>query len=195
MQTDLILLNIKKHITLNEVEREYFLSLLRVKEFKKNDVLLAVGEPCTTFNYVNSGVLRAFYCDEAAKESTIMFALPDWWITDMPCFVNQAPSMISIEAITNGSILQLTKEDLDSLYLEVPKFERFFRILMQNSYIREQLRTLQNLSLPAEVRYNNFLKKYPKLIQQVTQKNIASYLGITPEFLSVIRKQKGKSIS
>ena len=195
MQTDLILLNIKKHITLNEVEREYFLSLLRVKEFKKNDVLLAVGETYITFNYVNSGVLRAFYCDEAAKESTIMFALPDWWITDMPCFVNQAPSMISIEAITNGSILQLTKEDLDSLYLEVPKFERFFRILMQNSYIREQLRTLQILSLPAEVRYNNFLKKYPKLIQQVTQKNIASYLGITPEFLSVIRKQKGKSIS
>lgn len=195
VQTDLILSNINKHITLNKVEREYFLSLLKVKELTKNDFLLTAGELCTTFNYVNSGVLRAFYCDEDAKESIIMFAVADWWITDMPCFVSQAPAMISIEAIAKSSILQLTKEDLDSLYFKVPKFERFFRILMQNSYIREQLRTLQNLSLPAEVRYNNFLKKHPKLIQQVTQKNIASYLGITPEFLSVIRKQRKDSIS
>ena len=195
MQTDLILSNIGKHITLDQGEIEYFLSLLKMKEFNKKDLVLREGEKCTTFNYVNDGALRAYYCDRDDRESTIMFAIADWWITDMPCFVNQSPSMIQIEAITKSCVLQLTKVDIDSLYLKIPKFERFFRILMQNAYIREQLRILQNLSMPAEVRYNNFLKKYPKISQQVTQKNIASYLGITPEFLSVIRKTRTASIS
>lgn len=195
MQTDLILSNITNHITIDQDETKYFLSLLKTKEFKKGDFLLREGEPCTTFNYVNSGALRAFYRDQADKEATIMFAVADWWVTDMPCFVYQNPAMINIEAITKSSVLQLKKEDMDSLYIKIPKFERFFRILMQNAYIREQLRTLQNLSMPAEVRYNNFLKKYPKIVQQVTQKNIASYLGITPEFLSAIRKVKKGSIS
>lgn len=195
MQTDLILSNITNHITIDQDETKYFLSLLKTKELKKGDFLLREGEPCTTFNYVNSGALRAFYRDQADKEATIMFAVADWWVTDMPCFVYQNPAMINIEAITKSSVLQLKKEDMDSLYIKIPKFERFFRILMQNAYIREQLRTLQNLSMPAEVRYNNFLKKYPKIVQQVTQKNIASYLGITPEFLSAIRKVKKGSIS
>lgn len=195
MRTDLILSNIGKHITLDQGEIEYFLSLLEMKEFNKRDLVLREGEICRTFNYVNDGALRAFYCDRDDRESTIMFAIADWWITDMPCFVNRSPSMIQIEAITKSCVLQLTKEDIDSLYLKIPKFERFFRILMQNAYIREQLRILQNLSMPAEVRYNNFLKKYPKISQQVPQKNIASYLGITPEFLSVIRKTRTGSIS
>jgi len=194
MQTDLILSNIAKHIVLDKTEVEYFLSLLQTKELKKKDYLLKAGEPCTTFNYVNTGTLRAFYQDSHDKEATIMFAVNDWWITDMPCFVSQNPAMISIEAITESNILQLTKEDMESLYIKVPKFERFFRILMQNAYIREQLRTLQNLSLPAEVRYTNFIKKYPTIIKQVPQKNIASYLGITPEFLSVIRNKVSKGL-
>ena len=121
-----------------------------------------------------------------------MFAVADWWITDMPCFISQSPAMINIEAITGSCVLQLTNDDMDSLYREVPKFERFFRILMQNAYIREQLRIIQNLSMPAEVRYYNFLKKYPAIAQQVTQKQIASYLGVTPEFLSAIRNKARK---
>lgn len=195
MRTDLILSNISKRITLDQTEIEYFLSLLQVKEFNKKELVLREGEMCTTFNYVNEGTLRAFYRDGDDRESTIMFAMSDWWITDMPCFINQSPSMIYIEAITKSYVLQITKEDIDSLYLKIPKFERFFRILMQNAYIREQLRILQNLSMPAETRYNNFIKKYPEIVQQVTQKNIASYLGITPEFLSVIRKNRAGSTS
>jgi CRP-like cAMP-binding protein len=195
METDLILSNISKHIILDQVEIKHFLSLLARKELKKGDFLLREGEPCTTFNYVSSGALRAFYHDQADKQTTIMFAVTDWWVTDMSCFVNQDPAMIDIEAITKSSVLQLKKDDMDDLYIKVPKFERFFRILMQNAYIREQLRVLQNMSMPAEVRYNNFLEKYPRIVQQVTQKNIASYLGITPEFLSVVRKVKKGSIS
>jgi len=186
-QADLILANVNKHIDLHQQELEYFLSLLHAKELDKKELLLEAGEPCTLFSYVNSGALRAFHRDENEKEATIMFAVADWWVTDMPSFVNQRPAMIHIEAITKSTVLQLSKDDMDALFIKIPKFERFFRILMQNAYIREQLRIIQNLSLPAEERYNNFLKKYPLISQQVTLKNMASYLGVTPEFLSVIR--------
>ena len=189
MEHNLILSNIAKHISLEPAEIEYFISLLEMRSLKKKDVMLKASQPCTTISYVNAGTLRAFYCDKDSNESTIMFAVKDWWITDMPCFVDQAPAMISIEAIEDSCVFQLTKQNLDFLFIKVPKFERFFRILMQNAYIREQLRVLQSLSLPAEERYTNFITKYPTIAKQVTQKNIASYLGITPEFLSAIRNK------
>jgi CRP-like cAMP-binding protein len=192
MEHRLVLSNIKRHIALNKEETDYFISLLESKRLAKKDCLLKEGQNCKAISYVHSGALRAFYQNKEGKESTIMFATADWWITDMYCFINQKPAMMYIEAIEDSCIFQLTKENFDQLLRNVTKFEKFFRILMQNAYIREQLRVLQNLSLPAEERYNNFLDKYPQLVQQITQKQIASYLGITPEFLSVIRKNKSK---
>ena len=121
-----------------------------------------------------------------------MFAVQDWWITDIQGFVTGKPAIVNIEAIEDSVVLELQKDDLDKLYVKVPKFERVFRILMQNSYIREQLRTTQNLTLTAEERYVNFVAKYPHVYQRVPLKQIASYLGITPEFLSVIRKKKSE---
>jgi len=192
MTYDLVLNNVAKHISLDKDETAYFTSLLEFKEIKRKSFLLKEGQLCKTINYVHSGALRAYYLDKKGKESTIMFAINDWWITDMFCFVNQQPAMLFIEAIENSVIFKLKKEALDKLYIEIPKFERFFRIIMQNAYIREQLRVIQNLSLSAEERYNNFLAKYPQVVKQVTQKQIASYLGITPEFLSTIRATKVK---
>jgi CRP-like cAMP-binding protein len=189
VKTDQIISNISRHVELTADEVSYFLESLKPVELKRKDFLMKAGESCREINYVNTGALRAFYQDTDAKESTIMFAVADWWITDMPCFVSHAPAMISIEAVTDTTVLQLSKSNMETLLVEVPKFERYFRILMQNAYVREQLRVLQNLSMPAEVRYENFLKKYPAISSQVTQKHIASYLGITPEFLSVIRSK------
>jgi len=194
MEHHSILSNIAKHISLDQSETDYFISLLKTKNVRKKEFLLQAGQPCIVINYVHAGVLRSFYKDNNADEVTIMFAVADWWITDMPCFINQNSAMTSIEAIDDSTVFQLTKEDLDILYARVPKFERFFRILMQNSYIREQLRILQNLSLSAEERYAKFLEKYPAIALQLTQKQIASYLGITPEFLSTIRKKISKGL-
>jgi CRP-like cAMP-binding protein len=184
----LILNHISKHIALTSDETNHFCSLLEFKTFPRKSVIQKAGEACTAINYVNAGALRAFYTGEDDKESTIMFAIADWWITDMHSFVNQTPAMVSIEAIADCSLIQLSKANLDKLFIEIPKFERLFRIMMQNAYIREQVRVLQNLSQPAEVRYENFIRKYPQIYNRVTQKQIASYLGITPEFLSVVRK-------
>lgn len=196
MTNDLILSNVAKHITLEKSEVNYFISLLVSKKIPRKTILLKEGYVCNYLNYVHSGVLRAYHIDKEGKESTIMFAVSDWWVTDMYCFLNHKPAMMYIEAIADSCIFQITRGNLEKLFFNVPKFERFFRILMQNAYTREQLRIIENLSLPAEGRYENFLKKYPYMAEALTQKQIASYLGITPEFLSVIRKQKkGKQIS
>lgn len=194
MAYDLILQNIAKHITLTTVETNHFISLLKPEAIKKKTILLREGQLCNNIYYVSSGILRAYHLDKDGKEATIMFALSDWWITDMFCFVNQQPAMLFIEAVENSAIVALQKKDLDNLFVEVPRFERFFRIIMQNAYIREQLRVIQSLSLSAAERYHSFITKYPQIVKQVTQKQIASYLGITPEFLSTVRKNKSKKI-
>lgn len=192
MLHDLILANVAKHISLTDDEKGYFISFLTQTEVSKKKNILTEGQICKTINFVHSGMLRAFYVDKDGKESTIMFAVADWWITDMYCFINQLPAMLNIETINTSIILQLQKSDLEKLYSKIPKFEKFFRILMQNAYIREQLRIIESLSLSAEQRFDNFVTKYPLIASNVTQKQIASYLGITPEFLSAIRNKKSK---
>jgi len=159
MNYDLILKNISKHINLSNEEIDFFISLLKYEEVTRKDFILKEGQLCKTINFIHSGTLRAYYVDKTGRESTIMLAITDWWITDMLCFINQQPAMLYIEAVEHSSIFSLQKNDLDRLYIQVPKFERFFRIIMQNAYIREQLRVIQNLSLSAEERYNNFLAK------------------------------------
>ncbi|MGE8428702.1 MAG: Crp/Fnr family transcriptional regulator [Sphingobacterium sp.] len=188
-----ILENINKHITLDENEFSQFSNLLKRKNIARKSQVLSQGHLCNSIYFVESGALRAYYPEESGRESTIMFAVKDWWVTDMYCFIHELPAMLTIEAIADSVVYQLQKSDLDELYLAIPKFERFFRILMQNAYIREQLRVIQNLSMTAEERYAIFLNKYPDVANKVKQKQIASYLGITPEFLSMIKAKKHKS--
>ncbi len=190
---DLIVANVGKHIALDEKEILFFISLLKEKHVYKNNFVLQEAQVCQYISFVNSGLLRAYYLDKEDKEYTIMFAVADWWITDMYCYIHQKPAMLTIQAVEESHIFNLKNDDLEKLYMEVPKFEKFFRIIMQNAYIREQLRIIQNLSLSAEERYHNFLTKYPQIAKQVTQKQIASYLGVTPEFLSTLRANKSKT--
>ena len=186
---DPILKNIAKLISLTREEADYFTSLLIYKEVPKKTMLLVEGDVCSQLSYIHSGALRSYCLDKDGKESTIMFAVADWWLTDMYCYLNKKPAMMYIETIEDSCILNLNRENFDNLFSAVPKFERFFRILMQNAYTREQLRIIENLTLTAEERYFRFINKYPQIVSQVTQKQIASYLGITPEFLSAIRKK------
>jgi CRP-like cAMP-binding protein len=113
-----------------------------------------------------------------------------WWTGDLHSFTEQVPSIYSTRALADSEVLYLPKADMDRLLAEVPKFERFFRILFQNSLVTHQQRIIQNFSANAEERYENFRKKYPSLEQYVPLKYIASYLGFTPEFLSKIRRKQ-----
>lgn len=181
--------NVSKHISLTNIELKEFISLLAVKDVKRKELILRQGQGCRKIYFVEFGSFRAFNLDEQGKESTIMFAIKDWWITDMDCFVNKKKANVSIEALEESKIIELDFQALNNLYQSIPKFERFFRILFQNAYIREQQRSFNNISLTTEQRYRHFVEKYPAILQKVTQKQIASYLGVTPEFLSSIKKK------
>ncbi|HYI76601.1 MAG TPA: Crp/Fnr family transcriptional regulator, partial [Chryseolinea sp.] len=184
MDFTLVLQNIAKHIVLNKDEASYFTGLLKYREIARKELLLKQGAIARYISYIHSGALKAYYLNSESDENIIMLAVDDWWITDMYSFASGNPAMQSISAIEDSIVFQLQKNDFDELLKKIPAFERFFRILMQNAYIREQVRVIQNLSMPAEERYLNFLKKYPQLVQRVTQKQIASYIGVSPEFLS-----------
>ena len=179
--------NFQKHIPLSNSEKEYLMSLIKIKTISKKEFILKQGQICKKIYFVEFGSLRAFNIDAKGKETTIMFAVKDWWITDMNCFVNKTPALLSIEALENSMVMELDFNLLEELYQKLPKFERFFRILFQNAYIREQQRALYNSSFTTEERYIQFVEKYPTVFKKVTQKQIASYLGVTPEFLSSVK--------
>ena len=193
MNTNLLLSNISKHVKLTSREENRILSQLSQEDVKRNALLIQEGQTCQHLYFVNSGTLRAFCINAQGKESTIMFAISDWWITDMYCFLNHLPAMVNLQAVSQSEVLKLSINDLNTLLSEIPAFNTFFRILMQNAYCREQLRMIQNLSIPAIDRYNNFIQKYPLIAQQVPLKHIASYLGVTPEFLSAARSKKNEA--
>lgn len=189
MKYDSILSNVARYVTLQPEEAHAFTSLLRHREVPRKEFLLKAGQTARQISFIHSGALKAYYLDASSVENIIMLAVDDWWITDMYSFSMAKPAMQYISAIEDSEVFQLQRNDFDKLLAQFPVFEKFFRILMQNAYIREQLRIIQNLSMPAEDRYVNFLNKYPQLVQRVSQKQIASYIGVSPEFLSAMRRR------
>jgi CRP-like cAMP-binding protein len=187
MNTDLILKNVGKHIQLNDRETNFFLSILHPATLKKKDVFLKEGTVCKDSAFVIDGAMKSFTVDREGKEHILNFATPGWWISDLYSLISQKPGILNIEAIADSEVLILSGENQRLLYTKVPKFERFFRILIENALVANQQRLIDNLSSTAEDRYLHFIKKYPSIPSCVPQHNIASYLGITPEFLSKIR--------
>lgn len=189
MQADLILQHIAKHIQLTQAESDFFVSLLQPKRIKRKGFLLKQGDICKAEHFITKGCLRTYTIDENGVEHILFFGIENWWVGDLYSFLTQTPASYFIDALEDTEILQITKENLDTLYESVPKFERFFRILLQNAFIAQQQRINQNLSYTAEERYLNFISKYPQLEQRISQKQVSAYLGITPVFLSMLRKK------
>ena len=186
---DLILKNISGYIPLNEEEKAFFVSLLKPMKLKRRQMLLKDGEICRYSSFVIKGCLRGFSVDENGFEHVLNFAPQNWWIADMYSLITQKPGVLNIEALEDTEILTLSKISQEELYVKVPVFERFFRIITENSLVSYQQRLLDNLSLTAEERYNNFCRRYPTLISCVPSKQIASYIGVTPEFFSKMKHQ------
>jgi CRP-like cAMP-binding protein len=164
-----------------------FLSKIETKHFKAKTVILNAGEVCTHSYFVNSGLLRSFNINDNIVEHVLSFACEGWWIGDMYSLLSQKPGNLFIEVVEDAEVVLLSKENQEQLYKEIPKLERFFRILIENSLVAYQERLMDNLSLTAEERFDKFYKRYPTLIQKVPQKQIASYIGVTPEFFSKMK--------
>ena len=138
---------------------------------------------------MNSGVLRSSNINDNIVEHVLSFACSGWWISDMYSLLSQKPGNLFIQVLEDAEIVLLSKENQEILFQEIPKLERFFRILTENSLVAHQERLIDNLSLTAEERFQKFCRKYPDLIQKVPQKQIASYLGVTPEFFSKMKSK------
>lgn len=189
MNTDLILENIARHIQLNNTETDFFISLLQHKTIKRKQFILKQGEINRTRNFIVKGCLRMYTIDDIGVDHVIMIGVEDWWIEDIYSFLTKSPATYFIDALEDTEVLQITKDNLDKLFERVPKFERFFRIIFQNFIISQAKRIDQSLSYTAEQRYRHFIRKYPDIHQRVSQKQISSYLGITPVFLSMLRSK------
>lgn len=194
MDTRQILKSVSQSVLLNKEEEEFFLSILEPTLFRKKDFVLIAGDVCRFQTFVNKGCLKVFYTDNDGDEHIVKFAVENWWSLDLESFSNQSPAFYSIQALEDTDAWQIRKSNYDLLLERVPKFEKFTRLQFQNAYILLQHRMTQHLYSKGEDKYDQFNKKYPGLEQRIAQKEIASYLGITPEFLSMLRKKSMKGI-
>lgn len=183
----LILENIAKHVSLTPEEQALFLSKTETHTYKAKTILLSAGEVCKHSYFVNSGILRSFNINDNIVEHVLSFACEGWWMSDMYSYFSQKPGQLFIEVLEEAEIVSLSKENQEQLFHDIPKLERFFRILIENSLVANQQRLMDNLSLPAEERFEKFTRKYGTLVHKVPQKQIASFIGVTPEFFSKMK--------
>lgn len=188
-QADTLLINhVLKRINLSTDEQTHFSSQFTLRKILPKQYLLQQGEICKFEFFVIEGFLRSFFVDEPGTEHTLNFAFEDWWISDTKSFLQSLPSDINIIAHEPTIVMQIKKEALDQLYLDYPIFNKFWRLLNQNFNLSQSERVLNAISMNGAERYHALIAKYPKIESRLAQKHIASYLGITPVFLSMIRK-------
>ncbi|RKN83337.1 Crp/Fnr family transcriptional regulator [Ulvibacterium marinum] len=182
----LILNNISRFIHLTELEKQKYVSLLTEIRVKKKDFLMQAGEITKYEYFITKGCLKVYTLDEDGAPHISMFAIEDYWTGDISSFMTKEPSRYYIKATEHSELLGISRTNYDVLFQEIPKFERFYRILYQRSLISYIRRSNHGISLTAEERYIIFKKKYPQIINRITQKDLAAYIGITPEFMSKI---------
>lgn len=185
-----ILTHFDKYLPLNDTEKEALTSRLTERKIKRKQYILQEGDICKYFTYVVEGCFKMYGVDPSGTEHNLLFAAEDEWITDLDSLHKERPSQLFIEAVEPATILQISKGDLWYLYTHYPKFDRNFRVIIEDKYIELQNRLLQTFSTTAYQRYENFLEQYPNLSNRLPNTQIASYLGITPEFLSKIRNER-----
>lgn len=180
---------IEEYISLREGDIDTIKSLTRVKEVRKKQFIAEQGEICRYENFVVKGCLRCYHTDEEGNEHVVQFAAENWWISDLQSFLTQSPANFSVDALEPSVLIQFGYNELQELYERVPKLDRFFRLIIQNAFVASQNRIVASYSKDAGKRYIEFRNKYPNIEKRVPQYMIASYLGITPEFLSKIRRR------
>jgi CRP-like cAMP-binding protein len=187
---ELLLEKFKEKISLTPEEEVLSKSFFTPKKIRKKQYLLQEGDVCRYVAFVEKGMLRMYTIDEKGNEHIVQFAFEGWWMADQYSLLTGEPSNFSIEAIEDCELLLLSRQAEEEMLEKIPKFEKYFRLLIQNSLIATQRRLTRTLTLTAEQRYTELIHSCPTIPQRVPQHMMASFLGITPETLSRIRKQK-----
>ena len=184
-----ILNNIKRYVSLQEDDEKQFADIVRTTKIKRRQFIVQPNFICSHQTYVLKGAFRSYFMSDEGTEHTIQFAIEDWFISDFNSYLSQSPASLFVEALEDSTVQQISYEDVENLCSQNPKFERFFRLVAQKSFAFSQRRVLSNLGKSAEERYIEFFELYPSIVQRVPQYALASYLGMSAEFLSKIRKR------
>lgn len=181
---------IRKHIDLSDSETLVLNKYLEQTDYKKKEFVLQENTSCKNLYFVEKGCLRMYFVTEKAVEQIVQFALDGWWISDYKSFTNHTTSGYYIQPIEDSTIISITAERLDQLLVELPKLEKYFRMIMQKDLASAQFKAKLMYEMSKEEFYNHFYTSFPEFVQRVPQYMIASYLGLTPEYLSELRKKK-----
>jgi len=193
METHPLIEYFDRILPLNEEEKSIVAMVFKEQSIKRRQFILQQGDVCGINTFVVEGCLRMYLVDTNGKEHNLQFAIENWWIGDIGSFHAEKPSRLCIEAIENSVVLQINKADQLKLFVDYPKFNRIFRVITENALVSAQRRILQVIGSTAEERYVDFMERYPHFFHRISNVQIASYLGVTPEFLSTIRKRLVKS--
>jgi len=177
-----------KNLVFSDKEIEIIEAVFHKESYKKGASILKPNEYADFQYYILEGCLRSFYIDKQGKEYTVQFGVTDWWISDYTSFFSDTMAVLNIEVIQDAILYKISRKDKESLYSQIPKIESFFRVKLERAFAAFQRRILSGLSLTATERYLSFIKRYPNIEKSVKNYHIASYLGITTESLSRIRK-------
>lgn len=192
MAYELLLQSISERVPLTHEEAAILKPYLKEKKLKKKHFLFQEGDMAQQIAFVNNGCLRSYAIDKNGAEHILQFAPSGWWLGDMKSILYNQPATLNADAIEDSEIILVRQSDLEYLYKIIPVLERYFRILAERSLATFQQRLVDSLSLTASERYSRFCERYPSLIQTLPQKYVASYIGITPEFLSKMLSQPMK---
>jgi len=180
---------ISRYVNLTQDEINLLLEYITHRKYLKGQYVIQQGDICRFESFVIKGCLKTFYVDNEGQEHVVLFAIENWWTADLGSFLTQKPADYNVQCIENTEVIQFSFDKLELLYQKIPKLERFFRIIIQKAFVASEKRIIRNFSLSAKERYIEFKNTYPQIEQRVPQYLIASYLGITKEFLSKIRGQ------
>lgn len=189
MEKDSFIANILRYISLTPEEEHIILEHISIRKFARGEFINKEGEVNRYTNFITKGSARAYFIDPNGHEHVVQLGISNWWISDYTSFITQKPGLLYCEALEPTETYSISYENLELLYKKVPALERFYRLLIQKAYASFHNRVLHSLSMDAEERYRRFRETYPEMDRQLSQKHIASYLGMSAEFLSKIKKR------